>query len=52
MALEVYWTEFSERELENIFEYYKNKVSFNVAKAITEGIYNEVLKLEQQPEMG
>lgn len=52
MALEVYWTEFSERELENIFDYYKNKVSFNVAKTITDGIYNEVLKLEQQPEMG
>ncbi|MGX1024348.1 type II toxin-antitoxin system RelE/ParE family toxin [Flavobacterium sp. CS20] len=52
MALEVYWTEFSERELENIFNYYKNKVNLNVAKTITDGIYNEALKLEHQPEMG
>ncbi|WP_026838985.1 type II toxin-antitoxin system RelE/ParE family toxin [Gillisia sp. JM1] len=52
MALEVYWTEFSERELEKIFEHYQKKVSYNVAKKLTDGIYNEALQLEKQPEIG
>lgn len=52
MGLEVYWTEFSERELKKIFDYYDKKVSYRVAKKLTDGIYNEALKLEQQPEIG
>ena len=52
MGLEIYWTEFSERELEKIFEYYNKKVGYNIAKKITDGIYQQTLKLEHQPEMG
>lgn len=52
MGLEVYWTEFSERELEKIFDYYNRKASYSIAKKLSDGIYNEALKLEQQPEMG
>lgn len=52
MGLEVYWTEFSERELENIFHYYNKKAGYSIAKKITNGIYNQALKLEHQPEMG
>ena len=52
MGLEVYWTEFSESELEKIFDYYHNKVSYRVAKKLTDGIYKETLKLEEQPEIG
>lgn len=52
MGLEVYWTKFSERELEKIFDYYNRKASYSIAKKLSDGIYNEALKLEQQPEMG
>ena len=52
MGLEVYWTEFSEKELEKIFDYYYEKVSYRFAKKLTDGIYNEALKLEKQPEIG
>lgn len=52
MGLAVYWTEFSERELEKIFEYYHKKVNRRVAKKLTGGIYSEALKLEQHPEIG
>jgi len=37
MGLEVYWTAFSEKELEKIFDYYQEKVSLRVAKKLTDG---------------
>lgn len=52
MGLEVYWTAFSEKELEKVFDYYQEKVSLRVAKKLTDGIYNTALKLETQPEIG
>lgn len=52
MGLDLYWTEFSEKELKKIFDYYCKNVSYRVAKKLTDGIYNETLKLEQQPEIG
>ena len=52
MGLEVYWTEFSEKQLEKIFDYYQDKVSYSFARKLTNGIYNEALKLEKQPEIG
>ena len=32
MELEIYWTEFSEKELEKIFDYYNEEASFQIAK--------------------
>lgn len=52
MGLEVYWTEFSEMQLEKIFDYYCENASPETAKMITDGIYNETLKLKHQPEIG
>ncbi|RXP46074.1 type II toxin-antitoxin system RelE/ParE family toxin [Lutibacter sp. HS1-25] len=52
MGLEIFWTEFSEKELQNIFEYYKNKTTYSVAKKIINGIYNETLCLKKQPTIG
>lgn len=52
MGLEVYWTESSEKELEKIFDYYKRKASYRIAKKLIDGIFNEALKLKRQPEMG
>jgi plasmid stabilization system protein ParE len=52
MELTVFWTEFSEKELESIFQYYKRKANVTVAKKIVGGIYKETLKLKQQPRIG
>ena len=52
MELKLYWTEFSEKQLQKIFEYYRKKASFQVAKKLIDGIYNETLKLKKQPEIG
>jgi plasmid stabilization system protein ParE len=52
MGLEVYWTEFAEGELKKIFEYYHKKVSYRMAKNLTDEIYNKALDLEQNPEIG
>jgi len=52
MELTVFWTEFSEKELESIFEYYKRKANVSVAKKIIDEIYKETLKLKEQPRIG
>ena len=52
MELTVFWTEFSENELESIFKYYKRKANVTVAKKIVGEIYEETLKLKQQPRIG
>ena len=52
MGLTIYWTYFSENELQNIFSYYQEKVSIRVAPEITEGIVNETDVLENNPYIG
>jgi len=52
MGLIIYWTDFSENELQNIFSYYQEKVSIRVATEITEGIVNETTVLENNPYIG
>ena len=52
MELVVYWTDFSKKELKNIFDYYKEKASLNVARTLVIGITNETRKLEKQPKIG
>ena len=52
MELKIYWTNFSKKELQNIFEYYKVNASLKVAKRLTIGIAKETLKLKKQPEIG
>ena len=52
MELEVYWTDFSKKELKNIFDYYKEKASLNVAKTLALGITKEAEKLKKQPKIG
>lgn len=46
MGLTIYWTAFSEKELQNIFSYYQEKANIRVATEITEGIVNETDILE------
>ena len=52
MELEIFWTDFSKKELKNIFTYYKEKASLNVAKTIVIGITTEAKKLKKQPRIG
>jgi plasmid stabilization system protein ParE len=52
MELEVYWTDFSKKELKNIFDYYKENASLNVAKNLVVGITKETAKLKKQPNIG
>ena len=52
MELKIYWTEFSEKELEKIYEYYRDNANSRVAKKIISEIYNKTLKLNKQPKIG
>lgn len=52
MELKIYWTDFSKKELQNIFKYYKENVNLKIAKSLTIGIAKETLKLKNQPEVG
>ncbi len=52
MELEVYWTDFSKKELKNIFDYYKENASLDVAKNLVIGITKEAAKLKKQPQIG
>ena len=52
MGLKIYWTEFSEKELYKIFEYYREKASYRIAKQIVDGIYNETQNLKKQAKIG
>lgn len=51
MGLEVYWLELAIYKLESIYEYYSIKASKNVANKIVNGIVNETIGIEQQPEI-
>ena len=52
MELKLFWTNFSQKELEKIYQYYREKAGIRIAKKIVNGIYNETLKLKRQPEIG
>ncbi|WP_445452929.1 type II toxin-antitoxin system RelE/ParE family toxin [Flavobacterium sp. 25HG05S-40] len=52
MELEIYWTDFSKKELKNIFNYYKEEASVNVARNLVLGITKEAAKLEKHPTIG
>lgn len=52
MELDVYWTDFSKKELKNIFDFYKENASLNIAKTLVIGITKEAAKLKKQPKIG
>ena len=52
MELEIYWTQFAENELHQIFRHYLKKAGYQVAKKLADGIYDEPFKLLNQPEIG
>tara|TARA_R100001369_G_scaffold91352_1_gene132409 strand:- start:2365 stop:2682 length:318 start_codon:yes stop_codon:yes gene_type:complete len=52
MELILFWTDFSQKELEKIYRYYREKAGTRIAKNLVNGIYNETLKLTKQPKIG
>lgn len=52
MELEIYWTDFSKKQLKNIFDYYKEEASLNVARKLVLGITKEAAKLKKHPTIG
>lgn len=49
MEIKVFWTETALRNLEDIFEYYKFKASYRVAKNIVKGIVKSTIKIQTNP---
>ena len=52
MDLKINWTDFSKQELKNIFDFYKEKASVQVAKKLVSGIAKETLRLKKNAEIG
>jgi plasmid stabilization system protein ParE len=52
MELTVYWTEFAEDKLEDVFSYYSVKASIRVAQQLTDGIIDRSLELATNPLIG
>lgn len=48
MELDVYWTQFAEDTLNDIFEYYKFNAGNKVAQNLIDGIIDESIKLSKK----
>ena len=52
MEIKINWTDFSKKELQNIFSYYKENLSLRVAENLVLGITKETIRLKKQPNIG
>jgi plasmid stabilization system protein ParE len=52
MGLEVFWSQFAEDKLQDIFQYYKFKAGAKIAKKIANEIIDKTLILEQNEKIG
>lgn len=52
MTFKIIWSEFSETQLDEIYNYYEKKASKRVAKKLLKGIINEPKKLIKTPLIG
>jgi len=52
MALKIFWTDTAKYQLEDIFNYYKTKVSIKIAGKIVRKIVDATLILEKSPNAG
>jgi plasmid stabilization system protein ParE len=52
MELTVYWTEFAEDKLEDVFSYYSEKASLRFAQQLVEELIDRSLELETNPLIG
>ena len=52
MAIKIFWTQFAKNELRKIFDYYKSKVSLNIANSLVESIVKKSNSLDFQTKIG
>lgn len=52
MELEIFWTQLAENKLQDIFHYYKHKVSLKTAHKIVSEIINKTIDLDKNTEIG
>ncbi len=52
MKLEVIWSDFAEKQLDEIFEYYNEKASTKVARRLIKNLLNESKILTNNPVIG
>ncbi len=52
MGLNVYWTDFAEDKLNDIYNYYKVKASSRTALKLISGIIDSTIELSKNPEIG
>lgn len=52
MGLTVYWTQFAEDKLEDIYTYYKFNAGSKIAERLVNGIINVTLELDKNPYIG
>ena len=52
MALTVYWTQFAENKLEDVFVYYSQTANIRTASRLVDRIIARSLELEKNPFMG
>ena len=52
MELVVYWTQFAEDKLDDIFDYYELKASYRIARKLVTGIVDKTIGLKKNPHIG
>ena len=52
MELEIFWSQFAEDKLQDIFDYYKENVGIKVARKIVDKIVDSTINLDKNPKMG
>jgi len=52
MDLTVYWTQYAENKLDDIFGHYKTKASISVARKLVNGIVDKTRGLNKNPYIG
>ena len=52
MELKVYWLQFAEDKLSDIYSYHKTKAGKKIAEKLINGIVDSTINLEEQPEIG
>jgi toxin ParE1/3/4 len=52
MGLKIFWTQFAEDKLQDIFYYYKEKAGIKTARKIVNEIIDKTINLDENPKIG
>ena len=52
MGLKIFWTQFAEDKLQDIFYYYKEKAGIKTARKIINEIIDKTINLDESPKIG